>query len=357
MQNYPTLKTAISELILEPLSQSHIPFLVSLLSSTEIQKTLFRTPTKITPEKEYKAIEKMYVNDKKPKEITYVLTLTKFLTKIPIGYVKIKIIDWIAKSCYLSVAILPDPLYRRKGYAKACYDRFFEYLFSLGFMKIYGRTYESNTETIKLNEKTGFRFIGRQTKFILYPNKTSHDALFFERLNPDLESYRNVFESELSVATEIISKLTKDPNDKDLLTQLEECSKETILQPIQKYLHEIISELKTSRVTEEIDLESPFHRFRATAAKTYELEILSYPITQKQRISAKQAEKEFTSFLDNGRLGSYTTENSLKYGGYTLENWEYLRLLFLGKNHDNSFIQLIASIRKQDLYSKHHRRI
>jgi hypothetical protein len=96
-------------------------------------------------------------------------------------------------SCYLSVAILNTPEFRGQGYSTACYDSFFEYLFSLGFMKIYGRTYEENTPTIKLNFRTGFRFIGRQKHFLIKKGQSTQDALFFEKLNPLLEtSYTNM---------------------------------------------------------------------------------------------------------------------------------------------------------------------
>jgi hypothetical protein len=125
---------------------------------------------------------------KKPKEITYILTLNGFLTKKHIGYVKIKLIDWDVKSCYISIAIDDSQEVRGKGYAKATYEAFFPFLYSLGILKIYGRTYENNIATIKLNISTGFRLVGRQTAFMVYPNQTSHDALLFGKLSPEIST-------------------------------------------------------------------------------------------------------------------------------------------------------------------------
>lgn len=196
MPAYPKLKTKIKGFTLEPLESKHSSSLLSILNDPDIQKTLFRTPRVVQDESITKMLEGMYGD--KVKEITYLLALSKNRIKTIFGYVKIKLIDWSNMSCYLSVAILNTPEFRGQGYSTACYDSFFEYLFSLGFLKIYGRTYEENTPTIKLNFRTGFRFIGRQKHFLVKKGQSTQDALFFERLNPQLEtSYTNMHSDTL----------------------------------------------------------------------------------------------------------------------------------------------------------------
>ncbi len=211
MPKFHELKTSLPNLVLVPLGKQHISFITSLLNNKEIQKTLFRIPTKVTNERQHNAIERMYSYEQ-PKEITYVLTLKSFLKSESIGFVKIKLIDWSVKSCYLSTAILPDQKYRGQGYAKAAYNAFFSFLFDIGIKKIYGRTYENNTATIKLNFATGFRFIGRQKNFIIYPNKTSLDAMFFEKLAPNMQTQGNLpYQQTLDELSDLQQELLTNP--------------------------------------------------------------------------------------------------------------------------------------------------
>ncbi|WKZ29704.1 MAG: GNAT family protein [Candidatus Dojkabacteria bacterium] len=210
MPVFPKLKTKVKALTLEPLSKTHAEGLLIILNDSDIQKTLFRTPRIVQPEAFTKAIESMY--GEKIKEITYILTLTENRKKTYIGYVKIKLIDWSNMSAYLSVAILNKSEFRGKGYSTACYDAFFDFLFSsFGFLKIYGRTYEENTPTIKLNFRTGFRFIGRQKHFLVKKGQQTQDALFFEKLNPNLEtSYTNIHNEKLLPLYRELKKFTED---------------------------------------------------------------------------------------------------------------------------------------------------
>jgi RimJ/RimL family protein N-acetyltransferase len=190
MPKFAELKTERKELILVPLDKKHKQFYIELLNDKKIQKTLFRAFRTVTEDAFDKTYEKMYAD--KVKEIVYVMEIKKFLKRHPIGYMKINLIDWTNKSCYISVAISADENTRGKGYAKAAYNSFFNFLFTLGFHKVYGRTYEENIPTIKLNRATGFRFIGRQKHFVLYEKNVSQDALFFERLSDKLDhSFQN----------------------------------------------------------------------------------------------------------------------------------------------------------------------
>lgn len=192
MQKFPVIKTSVKGFSLQPLEKKHASFYVELLNDPSVQKTLFRSPRVVKEEAFLNSLEAMH--GEKIKEITYILTLTDDRQKIYFGYVKIKLIDWTSKSAYLSVAIKNDPRFRGKGYSTVCYNAFFKYLFSIGFLKIYGRTYEENIATIKLNFTTGFRFIGRQKNFVIYNENQSQDALYFEKLHPALlTSYNNKY--------------------------------------------------------------------------------------------------------------------------------------------------------------------
>lgn len=214
---FPTLKTKDTGFILEPLVESHQKFYISLLNEASVQKTLFRKPRTVKAESFFKTQTAMY--SQPPKEIVYILTVKKFLQKIPIGYVKLKLIDWDLRSAYISIAITDNPNYRGKGYSVLCYEALFEYLFSKGFLKLYGRTYEENIATIKLNIRTGFRFIGRQKHFVVSSEQTSQDALFFERLSPSIESsFKNDFQDTLSRLYRIQAKYNATGKS---ITQLE----------------------------------------------------------------------------------------------------------------------------------------
>ncbi|MFZ6022606.1 MAG: GNAT family N-acetyltransferase [Patescibacteria group bacterium] len=333
MQNFPTLKTKVKELQLQPLQHKHLNFIVELLSNSDIQKTLFRTKTKISKEKQLKSLEKMYANP--PKEITYVLTIKKLLSEKYIGYVKIKLIDWDVKSCYISIAIDTDTKYRGKGYAKACYESFFDYLFSLGFMKIYGRTYENNLATIKLNFATGFRFIGRQQQFVLFPNKQSLDALLFEKLNPALEenypkrdalAIKKLTEYCKEIALAYENRSTPPDSVLDALRLLKADS--TLLPATQLFIEEILtSDLQykpcpTSRQDMKITV---LRASRASHAKSIGLDYLALPLTPDQRVF----EHELAEKIEKFEL--HDIENYLKAGAVTKANWEKLRPLFLGK--------------------------
>lgn len=228
MQKFPLLSTQIKDLVLQPLQEKHLDFLVALLSKPSIQKTLFRSKTKITREKQYREFEKMYEKEQ-PTVITYVLTKKAILSEKYIGYVKIKLIDWTVQSCYISVAIDDAPEYRGKGYAKATYESFFAYLFSIGLKKIYGRTYENNIATIKLNIATGFRLIGRQKNFVTYPDHTSLDALLFEKLATDIDT--SIPNKDIELQNTICNKINaaKSPYS------LEEISNDFAIPPLHEY--------------------------------------------------------------------------------------------------------------------------
>ena len=346
MKNFPTLKTTVPELVLQPLDKKHLPFIVTLLNDTEVQKTLYRVPTKVTLEKESKALDRMY-GDEKPKEITYILTIKSFLSEKYIGYVKIKLIDWTVWSCYISVAILPDTAFRGKGYSKASYLAFFDYLFSLGMMKIYGRTYENNLPTIKLNESTGFRFIGRQTDFILYPNKTTLDALFFEKLNPKLElDYTKRYAKDLDELSSILKKISED-RDKGKFTNetkassieaLSALSRDNYLPSVSKYLDKVIEEL-SSESADSVSytpsaMSTLVRSFRAQNAIAAGYSILAYPVTKSQLVEEQALASYITELLGvtNRSNANYSNlDNALWYAAYTPENWEFLHTLFLGK--------------------------
>ena len=185
-QSFPTLKTVQKGIILEPLAEKHAKFYISLLNEPSVQKTLFRTPHTVKPESFHKSLEKMQLSP--PQEIVYILSQKKLLGSTPFGYIKLKLIDWYQRSAYISVAITDKTEFRGKGYSAICYNAIFEYLFSKGFLKIYGRTFEENVATIKLNLKTGFRFIGRNKYFMVSTKDTTQDALFFEKLSPAIAS-------------------------------------------------------------------------------------------------------------------------------------------------------------------------
>lgn len=333
MQNFPTLKTSIKELQLQPLQRKHLNFVVELLSDTEIQKTLFRTKTKISKEKQLKSLEKMYTSP--PKEITYILTVKKLLSEKYIGYVKIKLIDWDVKSCYVSIAIDTDAKYRGKGYAKACYDSFFDYLFSLGFMKIYGRTYENNLATIKLNFATGFRFIGRQQQFVLFPNKQSLDALLFEKLNPALEvSYPKRDAPAIQKLTNYCKEIAfayenKSAPSNSIIDGLQLLKNDTTLLPAtQLFIEEILAsdlQYKPRANDQRDERVTALRALRASHAKSIGLEYLAIPLTPEQRAF----ELELVEKIEHFEL--HEIENYLKAGAITKANWEKLRPLFLGK--------------------------
>lgn len=368
MQNYPLLKTSIPFLQLQPLAKKHLPFLVELLSLKDIQRLLFRIPTNVTIEKQAKSLEKMYTEDK-PKEITYILTVKKLFSEKFVGYVKIKLIDWEVMSCYLSVALLPDTEYRGKGFAKAAYDSFFTYLFSLGFMKIYGRTYETNIPTIKLNFATGFRFIGRQTDFILYPNSTSLDALFFEKLNPILKNeFRKPFTETLAIFEEILkplhiarenSNVTKSTLEQ-AISSLSALKGKSLPTPLQIFSDEVIESLKeeASQVTNSsLILEPKLEGIRTVLRESREQNatntgygLLAKPVTVEQLHAELELVKQFAGLLD--KAAEYTDipavdiENALWYGAYTQANWKYLYPLFLGLQQKNNGIKTILEILK-----------
>lgn len=360
MKNFPILKTSHPKLTLEPLSRTHLPFLVELLNTKEIQETLSRVPIRTTKEKQERNLDKMY-EASPPKEITYILTLKKLLTKQYIGYVKIKLIDWEVMSCYLSVAILPDTRFRGKGYAQAAYHSFFDYLFSLGMVKIYGRTYEQNIPTIVLNEKTGFEFIGRQTQFILYKNKTSADALLFERKNPTAPIQYPYFyqEQERAISTILLNiykeRTSTEPDIQKiraLAEQLSAAPKDKLLPPLQKYCenltHEIQIELRNKLLKHTT---STFQKMQIANALTLKLPILAYPITNEQFTQGVNMTVSITKQIIAGIPFSNELSNeiinSALYGGYTPENWNYLRFLFLGrKNMTKEIITALPAISK-----------
>lgn len=361
MQNYPTLKTSIPFLQLQPLQRKHLPFMVELLSIPEIQRLLYRVPTKISLEKEEKAIQWMYESEK-AKEITYILTIKKVFTEKYIGYVKIKIIDWSVKSCYISIAILPNSEYRGKGYAKATYDSFFEYLFSLGFMKIYGRTYEQNISTIKLNKATGFDFVGRQHDFVLYPDDTSLDALLFEKLNPLLaKKYQKPYITKMSSIARILEPIASARRLDNVTTeliaatllQLEEHSFSSLPEPLQLYLKEITTSLRAENTSnthsvslfEHTPTKELFHRYRAENARSAGYNILESPITLEQCESEQKLIRDLRNFLtaENSTL-EFDATNCFRYGGYTEHNWHYLEPLFLGKPLLNNSITIIKAM-------------
>ncbi len=342
--------------MLEPLQQKHIPFLVTLLSQESIQKTLFRSKTTITPDKEAKSIERMYPESGMPKEITYILTIKTFLQKKSIGYVKIKLIDWTVKSCYLSVAILEDKTLRGKGYATATYEAFFDYLFSIGFLKIYGRTYEQNTETIKLNDRTGFRFIGRQSNFIIYPNKTSADALFFEKLSPKLKTdHPKYYGKQLSEITAILLELHTARASEVTVADLRNYANalsiapiDTLPLPLTHFITDTISELNqeinSGNVSIFPKLTSFFHVARAENAIQNGLAILAQPVTKQQYDDALQVEQEFNTLLRQGTLPSYILTDGLSCGVYSKTKWRYLSTLFLGLENKYSIEEMISKI-------------
>jgi len=369
MKNYPTIKTAIKGLVLQTLQNKHLPFLVSLLSNKEIQKTLFRVPTHISEEKEAKALDKMY-NTSPPKEIMYILTLKSLLTETYLGYVTIKLIDWNVKSCYLSVAILPDSIFRGKGYAKACYDAFFEYLFSLGLMKIYGRTNETNIATIKLNEATGFRFIGRQTGFMLYPDNTSQDDLFFERLNPEInKKYSKILFNQQKKLLDIVTPLAEARRNNAVsrkllettLSALNAVDMTALAIPFQHFTKELIDGLtdelavtgQPSQPTNDSKIEVLTQTLLAQNAIEQGLPLLVAPITNKQKEAVHVTCSNLMRIAQNNQLAAGETiltapdlEKACTYGCYTPENWDYLRFLFLGKNVSNSTLAIIIAIQK-----------
>lgn len=333
MQNYPTLSTEIRGLQLQPLQSKHLGFMVNLLSHPEIQRTLFRVKTKVTKEKQSKSIEKMYSDP--PKEITYVLTLKSLFAEKYIGYVKIKLIDWDIKSCYISIAIDPAPEYRGKGYAKACYNSFFQYLFSLGFMKIYGRTYENNLATIKLNQTTGFRFIGRQKSFVLYPENYSLDALFFEKLNPVLEQqYPKRDARAIKELTKSCDLIAKALNAHELIPStvfdtLQHLKEDPSLLPAtHSFINELLSNLSPSQI---LNGPSPnkdtllLREYRAKNAKSAGLTYLAYPLTQQQRAFELELTEKIKAFDLDG------IEKFLKAGALTPENHTVLTPLFCGQ--------------------------
>lgn len=361
MQKYPTLKTAKQSFTLQPLQAKHVPFLVKLLSEPEIQATLFRKPTPIDEEKEARALEKMY-DKSPPKEITYILTLSKLLSETYIGYVKIKLIDWAVKSCYLSVALLPNPEYRGQGYAKTCYDTFFEYLFSLGIMKIYGRTHENNIATIKLNEATGFRLVGRQTAFILYPNGAKQDDLLFERLNPELEKRVHVNDSANLNLLQLLApvqraRLSGSINDsllKDAILSLTETAQHPN-QLVNRFILEVIDELKNELATGEEPTGAVSSRTMgyieliAENAKIGGYEFLGKPITRNQLASLMSTCKQLELASNapqsaNNYSETFDLDSSVWCGAQTESTWSYLRLLFLGKTITHSASSMIRRI-------------
>jgi RimJ/RimL family protein N-acetyltransferase len=320
--------------------------LVKLLSEPEIQATLFRKPTHIDEEKEARGLEKMH-DEAPPKEITYILTLNKLLSETYIGYVKIKLIDWTVKSCYLSVALLPNAEYRGKGYAKLAYDTFFDYLFSLGIMKIYGRTHENNIATIKLNEATGFRLVGRQTAFILYPNSTKQDDLLFERLNPKLVEFEHISDRVTRILSEILTPLQhariSGHVTSKLLTQTIDNLKTTAPHPnacVNQFIKEVLSELTAELQAEfsgQLAISALYRSYSSAVAENASAAgygFLSLPITKIQLDSFLKT----CSRLEQLNSGSLNTDynavildNAVWYGAYTETNWSYLRLLFLAK--------------------------
>lgn len=359
MPKYPVIKTSLPGFVLQPLQSKHIPFLVQLLSNPEIQATLFRKPTAIDSEKEAKALERMY--EKSPsKEITYILTITKLMAETYIGYVTIKLIDWNVKSCYLSVALLPDQQYRGKGYAKHCYDAFFAYLFSIGIMKIYGRTHENNIPTIKLNEATGFQLIGRQHSFILYPNKTRQDDLLFERLNPELDQYTHINDGANKQLASIFGPLQAARQngtvDKPLLDQVTQQLAEVSPHPnasINVFIADVHKELEAemhslSQSTEAADKFSATRRLIQENADCAGYSFLGMPITLRQMDTSRDILNSITQLSAGGTDLSDKQRKELNaalwYGAYTTENWNYLRLLFLGKIIKHSIVDIIATI-------------
>lgn len=364
MQKYPVLKTAKQGFTLQPLQAKHISFLVKLLSEPEIQATLFRKPTVIDEEKEARALEKMY-DKSPPKEITYVLTLGKLLSETYIGYVKIKLIDWTVKSCYLSVALLPNPEFRGQGYAKTCYDTFFDYLFSLGIMKIYGRTHENNTATIKLNEATGFRLIGRQSAFILYPNGTKQDDLLFERLNPELakrahvNTFANLHLSQLLTPVQgaRLSGTITDSLLKDTIRNLTDTAQHPN-QLVNRFISEVIDELKNElgagkRPAEAASSRAMYYiELIAENARIGGYEFLGQPITRPQLASLMRTCKqlELTSNAQQSTTSNSEVldlESAVWCGAQTESAWSYLRLLFLGKTITHSASSMMAKMTPQ----------
>jgi RimJ/RimL family protein N-acetyltransferase len=251
MQKFPTLNTSIKGLILAPLQEKHINFIVSMLNKPTVQKTLFRTKTTVTAEKERSSIEKMYANEK-PSVITYILTQKKLLSETYIGYVKIKLIDWSIQSCYVSIAIDDNPQLRGKGFAKATYEAFFPYLYTLGIKKIYGRTYENNIPTIKLNFATGFRLIGRQKYFISYPDNTSLDALLFEKLHPEID--QQIPNKDLALQLKTCDLIDQALAKKTTALPITEIIQQITLPPLRDYLENLQNEFNPT--TPEVTMDS-----------------------------------------------------------------------------------------------------
>jgi RimJ/RimL family protein N-acetyltransferase len=366
MQSYPTLKTSIPYLQLQPLAAKHVPFLVDLLSDEEIQRSLYRIPTVVTAEKEMKSLANMY-SDEKPKEITYVLTIKKLFTEKHIGFVKIKLIDWSVKSCYLSVAILPNPEYRGKGYAKVAYDSFFQFLFELGFMKIYGRTYETNTSTIQLNKATGFTFVGRQRDFVLYPNDTSLDALLFERVNPLLsEKYQKLYSTQMRAIAKILQPIASARYEgtvtekllTETLTTLRNAQYSQLPSPLRRFISGTISELENENGAEsnrtnskgELLINEVIRNLQARNAIVAGLDILAYPITISQYEYFSQIAEATVALLSSETFTGWSEidfELCYKYGAYTKENWHYLETTFLGLPMHHAPTAILASIKSK----------
>lgn len=183
------IKTANPKIILEPLSVKHKNFYIQILNNPSIQNTLFRKPKTVGENAFFSSLEK--TQSVPPKEIIYIVIDRSANT--PFGFVKVKLFDWNNKSAYISLALSSESVWRGKGYSKIIFDAFIPFLFKNGIDKIYGRTFQENIPTIKLNISSGFRLIGRQKDFEYKEKNQAQDALFFEKLNPNIKVVKKTF--------------------------------------------------------------------------------------------------------------------------------------------------------------------
>lgn len=164
MNSYPTLTSADPTISLAPLQPENIDYLVSLLNEKEIQKTLFAgNYMPISKKSQQKQLRKMW-DLVPPTSLTYIISKND----TPVGYTRLKLIDWPNRHSYIAIAITPDPNYRNQGIATTAYKSFIDYtLHKLGMLNIYARIYMNNVASVRLHQKLGFITIGNQPNFIL----------------------------------------------------------------------------------------------------------------------------------------------------------------------------------------------